>query len=458
MENGDLRREVRAKPVHERHGQGDLRHENQGGPALGDDLGDCLGVHRGLAGAGNPLQEERRRIALRGRFNDECQRRGLRFGERGALWPGPAPAGTPSLQRPARTFAKLGGDEAAADKVRGGPGAVALSRFRSGEARLAGTGEIGQECPLPNSKPAGGAPGPGTDRRHGRRHGRGPHGLARRHGLARCHVHARRHRRHRASLVRQSEPAFVAWAGARRGQGPLEPEQTPRRHRPQAPQGRGAAVVAFEVRDRQRPRREPLADRHLGSADWLGSKPALFAFGQPLGNQVQPLEHPGWQHRSEHGSRRREVLGRDPAREFQRQARQQWTIGPDAGEDRFRGERGVGRRDRTQDDAKGLPGSAEFDQHGLAVLYTGQSLGYRIGVGPRRPRSVNGNFDECRGSGSAVVADQVPRHAPGDVSGDIRIGRGKRTSVRAGRRLQIELQFLGIARQLAPPIAHGVRP
>ena len=49
MENGDFRVQVRSQTIHQRHGQRDLRNENERGSPGRDHFGDSLRVDRGLA-------------------------------------------------------------------------------------------------------------------------------------------------------------------------------------------------------------------------------------------------------------------------------------------------------------------------------------------------------------------------------------------------------------------------
>ena len=55
--------EVGTQPVDQRHGHGDLRDEHERGPAACQRGGDRLDVDGGLAGAGRPVEQDRRRVA-----------------------------------------------------------------------------------------------------------------------------------------------------------------------------------------------------------------------------------------------------------------------------------------------------------------------------------------------------------------------------------------------------------
>ena len=66
MQDRDLRIQICAQPIHERHRQGDFRNQDQGRAAGGDRLGDGLGIDRGLARPGHSLKEQRRGVAAGG--------------------------------------------------------------------------------------------------------------------------------------------------------------------------------------------------------------------------------------------------------------------------------------------------------------------------------------------------------------------------------------------------------
>ena len=147
--------------------------------------------------------------------------------------------------------------------------------------------------------------------------------------------------------------------------------------------------------------------------------------GCPLGNQLEPLEQPGRQHRPQHESRRRDVVLGDPAREPERKRWQQRPVGPDTVDDRLG--RYIGEPSRLRDhDPESLP-PAELDEHGLAKLEIGQGGGHEVGVGP--VPSPSGGIDrDLDGSPAAGRLDgpAAPRRldrSPSVRQGDLELDR-----------------------------------
>ena len=116
MQQRDADGEVGAEPVHDRGGQRDLRDEEQRG-ALGREAGgDRLDVDRRLAAARDALEERRRRVAPLDRLADDREGGGLGVGELRTGRPGAAEACGPAGQRPPRSLADLGPEEAPPDE------------------------------------------------------------------------------------------------------------------------------------------------------------------------------------------------------------------------------------------------------------------------------------------------------------------------------------------------------
>ena len=115
------------------------------------------------------------------------------------------------------------------------------------------------------------------------------------------------------------------------------------------------------------------------------------------------------------------MLG-DPAREPQRERRQQRPVGPDAVDDRLG--RHVREPGRLRDhDPERLP-PAELDEHGLTELEIGQGGGHQVGVGP--VPSPSGGIDrDLDGSPAAGRLDAGRRRSTGPSvrQGDLELDR-----------------------------------
>ena len=113
--------------------------------------------------------------------------------------------------------------------------------------------------------------------------------------------------------------------------------------------------------------------------------------GRKLGDQLETLEKPGRQHRSQDEGRRRQVAIRDPACQPETERRQERTVRSHAIDDRL-GRAGRETARLGQHDAQRLA-PAELDQHGLAELEIAQPLRHEVGVGPVAARGIDRHLD-----------------------------------------------------------------
>jgi hypothetical protein len=190
------------------------------------------------------------------------------------------------------------------------------------------------------------------------------------------------------------DPALVARAGARAEQGPLEADPAGRFERAESSQEPRPAVGRGQVADRSWTALELLEQVGVGRIGRLGR--GIPAAGRQLGDEPETFEQPGRQHRAEHEGRWREVVASDPARQPERQWRQERAVGPDPGDDRL-GRDVRTRRGLAQDDPERLP-PAELDQHGLADLEVAERSRDEIRVRPvaAASRRVDRDLDRSR--------------------------------------------------------------
>ncbi len=395
VEDRQLGLQLHAKPVDQGHGQGYLRHQNEGGPAGRYDLRDSLRVDSGLAGPGDALEEQRSGVAPGGRGHDRRQGLLLGPGQGRPLGTRAPPARPAPRQRPARPLPDFDHRKAAPDQACHGTGSVASGRLR------------GYDAPrfVDGLRPA---------RLATHRHGRGGRQVRQQGLLPRPHAGAGRRLTglgHSPPLVCEQHPPLEARPRRRRQQPPLEVDQTARCHSPEIPQQSRTPLAGFQIPNRPRAPGEPVSDARLGRAKRRlglrrgdrssGSLRAGLTFvagagvvapshRQPLSHQLEALQHPGGHHRPHDGGRRSEVLRRDPAREIQCQTWEERTAGVDPGQQGLELDADDIRR-RPEHDAEGLP-FAELDQHRLPGLYGNQPRGHGVVVGPRRPGCVDRNF------------------------------------------------------------------
>jgi len=346
--------EVGPQPVDERHGEGDLGYEHEGRPT--DRLGshDRLGVNGGLSPAGDAVEEDGRRVPLFERLPDSIHSRGLRGAQLGARRSrAPCPE-RPVRKGPAGSLAHVAGDEASPHQAGHGRGQGRTGQNRAREARLPGGIDRAQELRLSDAEWATSLALPPVECPQG--------------------FHA---------FGGERQPALVARAGTGPSQRPIQREQAATGKRAEAPGEPRSALGRREVADEARPRRELLEEvevlgckaiRRRTTARFGALAPPL---GYPFGDQLQALEHARGQHRPDHGGRRSQEVGGDPAGELERQGRQQRAIGANAfeeGLDRVRSSLGP-----AQDHTEGLA-LPELDEDGLAGPYVGQPPGHLVGV------------------------------------------------------------------------------
>ena len=380
--------EVRPQAVDERQGQGDLRHEDEHGPAGLEAGRDRLDVDRGLAGAGHAVEQDRRGIAIGDRPADRghrlrlCGREGRAGGSRATA------ARRPAGQREPLALANLDVDQAPAGEARQRRGSVAVGELRRQGDAADRRGEVAQERHL--ARPEGAGSG------HGR-------------GLA---VALRNARQRRPAGVVEANPAFEARAAARAEERPVERHEAAARQAPKSPQERPSTLRRSEVAHRPRAPREvveQVAFRRLeGGGRARRRRPRRAAFG----DQLQPLEESGRQHRPDDDGRRGEVRRREPARQLEGQGRQQRPVGADALGDRLRGN-GRPLPRRSEDDSQRLAPPV-FDEDRLARLDVGQPFWQVIGVGPASAaaRGVDRDLDQPSLVGRGLRPGRVAQRAP----------------------------------------------
>ena len=130
MDERDPRVEVRPEPIDQRQRERDLRDEDERRPAGLERRGDGLDIDGGLAAAGDPVEQQRTRIARRDRGADPLDRLGLGGQQVARRRPAAAPTRRARRQRPPRSLADLGLDQAAADETGDGAAAVVAGQVR----------------------------------------------------------------------------------------------------------------------------------------------------------------------------------------------------------------------------------------------------------------------------------------------------------------------------------------
>ena len=325
------------------------------GRPASSDVGDRLDVDRGLAAAGDAVEQERSRVARRDRRPDALDGLGLGGQQVAGRRPAAAPTGRSVGERSARALADLGLGEAAPDEpgdrtaCRGGRPGRPPAPPRPAPAASSASAST---CRGPSGRPGGRSPAasdaarlaPGLGQR-----GSSARSAARR--PAPSSVHSRLTRPSRLERPEATQEARPAVRG-RRGRGPAAAR---------ARAGRGGR--------RRRRRRRAVAPRP--------SRP-----GRQLGDELEPLEQPGRQHRPQDERRRRQVVRPRSSGRAQGQRR------AGAARRRGRGRRSAWRADgrdrRTaspSDDPERLP-PPELDEDRLAGLEVGERLRDEVRVGP----------------------------------------------------------------------------
>ena len=370
VDERDPRIEVGPEPIDERQGERDLGHEHERGTPRGEGRTDRLDVDRGLATARHAVQEQGARIPLLDRPRDAFHGGGLRLGQLGRPRPTAARPGRSRGQRPARPFPHASLGEAAPNQ--GGEG-----------RRPVPPGHVGRRDAI---------------RRYGRtRQLRERVDLARTQGTTRLPLPRRQRARGGTTGGQQSDPAFVAGPGARPEQRPVERHEVARRQTPKPAEQAGPAIGRCEVTCG--PRSAPELVEEVGVD---GIELPVDRLRGPLGDQLEAFQQARRQHRPDHEGRWRQVVLGDPARQCERQGRQERSVGTDTVD------QGLGRRSRrrlvraAQHDPERLP-PAELDQHGLAILEIRQGLRHAVGEGPRATGAGRVDRD----------LDQPPRLRPG---------------------------------------------
>ena len=364
MEEGDPDREVGSEPVDQRHRQRDLGNEDEGRATALERGDDRLDVDRGLAAAGDAVEQERGRVAAEDRGARGRDRLGLGRCEGSASGAASPETDRTSRERTARPFTHLDLDEAAPDEARDGRRPVVVAEGGAGQAGIVRR----------RARVAGGVCG--QELREGgdlARSERPPNGALT--GFDRL--------RYVATGIGQADPALVARAGSGREQRPVERHEPGIGKGPEPPDEGGPAFGSDEVADRTRPALE------LVEQVELGGRQVRRRGGGPLGQELEALEQAGWQHRPEDKGRRGEVVIRDPAGQGESERRQERAVGADPTGDRL-GDDPRRRRCVAEDDPERLA-SPELDEHGLAGLETRQRR--RDGVGIATGAAAAGRVD-----------------------------------------------------------------
>ncbi len=185
------------------------------------------------------------------------------------------------------------------------------------------------------------------------------------------------------------DPAFEARPGRCGEQRPVEADDAACRESAKPPDEGRPPVGRDEVAHGLR-----AAAQLVDHVTFLRLARFFGARGQ-LGDELEPFEDPGRQHRPQDDRGRGEIGRRDPAGEGQRQRRQQRPIRPDPVEDGFRGQaRHDGRLG--EDHGQGLP-AAVLHEDRLARDHVGQPIREMVGVGPVAAATgrVDRHFDEA---------------------------------------------------------------
>ena len=455
MQDGDGDPQLHPQPVHDRRGERDLRNEEEGRTPGRERRRDGLDVDRGLAPAGDAVEQQGRGVATLDRL--EHERHGARLGPREDRTGGSCAAleRTPAGAGPARALAYLRANEPTTHQpgdrrcpvdvresrcrrpVRRAPGVARAPSRRLREDRPVGLVGLVREVRevreirevRENGSLADPQDPPGRAFARGQRLGRAP------------------------PVIGQPQPALVARAGRRREQRPRQVEQARVGQRPEPAEQAGAPFGRRQVTHGPRPSGDLVeqVDLHRGQAVAVrlvdGRRVAVgrvargrslaerrLARGRDLGHQLQPLQHPGRQHRPDHDRQRGQVPPGDDAREGQRERRQQRPVAPHPGHDpaHLAGRRRGHVRTRPDDDPDSLAAAtAERHEDRLAGFDVGQVGGQAVRPGSRPgPRGrVDGNLDQ--GVGGNLRGDG-PRPCRSAGGGRRRNGSQGRSG-RAGR-------------------------
>ena len=310
VHDGDPDREVRPQPVHDGRGQGDLGDEQERGPAGSQGGGDGLHVDRGLAAAGDPVEQDRRWIARCQGVQDQPDRRR----------PGPASARNPPG---ARRGSGRGGSRGAGADARAPPRAGG----RGGRDRRWTTSRGARRPAPPARRPAETAPGDTSSARAAL--WRGPRGRpGTRSPVASATAVTQ-------ALGRDPQPSLVARADGRAEQRPGQLHEALVGECAEAPQQGGPTLGAREVADGTGPPGQLVEQVDLGRGQprIVEAHPRL-AGRRHLRHELQPLEHPRRQHRADHDGQRGQVPRGQLRGKRQREGRQQRPVGADPGGDR----------------------------------------------------------------------------------------------------------------------------
>ena len=399
--------EVGAEPVDERERQRDLGDQDERAATGAERRRDRLHVDRRLAAAGHAVEEQRRRVGGRDRLADQGQGRGLRRQQVRRRRASTAQPDRAAGERAAGSLADLRVQQAATDEPGDGRRPVPTGQLGAGDATdgVRG-GHLGQRGHLPRSE----------------RPSRGP-------------ISGRQRRGRLAPGVRRADPALVARPGRGAEQRPVERDQVRRGERPEPARQPGPALRGGQRAGRPGPARQLIEEvevhrRQRRRRDARHTRRPR----RELGDQLEPLEHPGWEHRPEDECRRGQVVGGDPAGERQPERGQERSVGPDPVHDGLRGH--AGRRSAlAEDDAEGLP-PPELHEDGLAGLEVGERLRDEIRVRPvpAGARRVDGDLHQPRPGGPRrLVGGETERHDQAPRRGPVASGGG-RASPRRSRR------------------------
>ena len=214
------------------------------------DGGDRLDVDGGLARAGHPVEQERPRVAGRDRGADPGHGLRLRREELARRWPAPSTPDRAGGERSAGAFAHLRVHELPANQPGHGCPSVAAGQLRRG--RLAARAIPPARPGRPPGEAPGGAPRPsvagaGLDRR--------------------------------PALRAETDPALVAWPGARTDERPLEREDAGVGELSEATEQAGAPVRAGQLPDGSRATLELGEQVELRAAVRRAARGAAFREG-----------------------------------------------------------------------------------------------------------------------------------------------------------------------------------
>jgi hypothetical protein len=388
--------EVGAEAVDERQGEGDLRDEDEGRAASIQGRRDGLDVDGRLPAAGDPIEEERGGIAALDGSAGALDGLLLLVRQGGVGRTAATATDGSRGERKARTLADVAVGEAAANEACDGRRAVARGKVCRAQTFRRGATELIQGRNLPRTQPA--AVGLGA--------GRG-------------------------------DPPLVARAGAGRGKRPVEGHEPLRLEATKTPHQAGATFRRAEVPDGPGAGGELVEQVRVGGRQAgrgrVGVRPAL-------GHELEALEHLRREHRPDDERGRGEVVVGDPARERERQGRQQWAVGADAIDDRARLDARL-RTAHAEHDAERLA-PAVRDEDGFAWLDRLERgwNGVRPAPGAAPTDGVDGDLDEA--------SDRLGR-------GGARIGRVRQ---REGRLVDHRPIVAGGLRRPTTGSASGSRP